>query len=110
VARGHQADIVETGEFPFGGYDIAGLELAGFNDAADRTLNAAIRGDAVRSFGEHFKSSTAQQGHTSAKCGTVKDETNAKWSGGGADHGREVNGFSRAAKTLNACNTRTDDS
>jgi len=36
------------------------------------------------------------------KCGTGKDETTAKWSGGGADHRREANGFSRTAKILNA--------
>ena len=62
VARGHEADFVEAGEFPFGGDGIAGLEFAGFDDAADRALNAAIRGNTVVALREHFRSSTQHPG------------------------------------------------
>ena len=64
VARGHQADFVEAGEFPFGCDRVTRPELAGFDDTANRTLNAAIRGNSIVAFGEHFRSSTQQPGHT----------------------------------------------
>jgi hypothetical protein len=58
MTRGHEADFVETGEFPFGCDGIAGLEFAGFDDAANRALDAAIRGNTVTALREHFRSST----------------------------------------------------
>ena len=55
VTSGHQADFVQTGELPFGCDRIAGLEVAGFNDAADRALDPAIRGNSIVTLGEHFR-------------------------------------------------------
>src|ERR1700722_18853528 len=64
VARGHEADFVKAREFAFGGDGVAWLEFAGFDNGADRALNAAIRRNAIVAFGEHLRSSTQRPGHT----------------------------------------------
>jgi hypothetical protein len=44
VSRRHQADAMNSGQFPFRVNYISRLQLPGFNSLADRALNPLVRG------------------------------------------------------------------
>jgi hypothetical protein len=47
VSSGHQADIMNSGEFSFGGHHVSGAELASVNATSNLFLDPFVRRDSI---------------------------------------------------------------
>src|SRR6202030_3915233 len=55
MASGHQADIMNSSEFSFGGHHVSGAELASVNVASNLFLDPFIRRDSICLLGQHSR-------------------------------------------------------